>query len=82
MNSEQFNTLVALLSRLVDAFERDVNRREAEWDAMQEELNNRKQAIRKLKEMFPGISDMPEDADVVDLGDLFDQEDDDETSGD
>lgn len=74
MNSEQFNFLMALLGRFVDAFERDVQINEQEWDALQKELKNRKAAAEALAKMMPGNPD-PDDIEILDMGQIFDDDD-------
>jgi hypothetical protein len=81
MKSEQFDKLMGLAERLVTAYERDTDRKWAEWEALQEELAVRKAALDSLTK----LKDSPGTVVDVDfrsgLQSLF-EEDDDEDSGD
>lgn len=80
MNNDQFELLYDLALRYVTAIEADVEQTQREWLEVQKEVERRKEILAKLRQLAPGET-FPDDAEIVDLGNLFDEEDDDEDSG-
>jgi hypothetical protein len=72
--------LIELATRFVEAYERTDERDQKKWLEVQEEVARRKEILSTLRALAPG-QDIPDDIEVIDLGNLFDDEGDDDEGG-
>jgi hypothetical protein len=70
--------LIELAERYVAAYEVDAQRRQREWDKLQEEMEKRQGALQRIQEMFAQSAQGQgyEDIAVIDMDDILGEEED------